>query len=405
MTAPLRLRGAALLDTATGESSRRDLGVRDGVVVEVADVGNAPEIDVSGLTGLFGLWDCHTHPGGLMYDPAGTGYTEGAPARTIRAGNNLLQAAGMGVTGIRAVDEPDEIDLAWGAAFAAGAPPGPRVLGAGRGIRTTGGHGTAWPRTYTRLDNEIVVDGPAALARAVRGQVERGAQWIKIMLTGGLYSEHETVDGVQFTDAELRTVMEVANQRGIPVAAHCGGADAAIRFAELGGRSVEHGYALDERAAKALTAAGTWLVPTLSVTHDVALMERDGWPPHAMNRAKASAAAHADALRACIEAGVRVATGADLNPIGPRLHAELAILEGAGMDRLAVLHAATAGGRALNGCGEASTPLPGSAADLIFLEGDPLADPAVLSRPRHVVAHGRLLAMDGGAPASTRAGP
>jgi hypothetical protein len=62
-------------------------------------------------------------------------------------------------------------------------------------------------------------------------------------------------------------------------------------------------------------------------------------------------------------------------------------------------------GAALNGCGEASTPLPGSAADLIFLEGDPLADPAVLSRPRHVVAHGRLLAMDGGAPASTRAGP
>lgn len=357
----------------------------------VPDAAEATTIDVSGLTAMFGLWDCHAHPGGLMYDPDATGYFEGAPDRTIRAGANLQAAARMGVTGIRAVDEAEEIDLAWAAAYAAGRPAGPRVLGAGRGLRTTGGHGTAWPRVHTRLAAELVVDGPTEVARAVRLLVERGAHWVKVMLTGGLFSPHETVDEMQLTTAELTSLLEVARQRRIPVAAHCGGSEAAIAFAEGGGRSIEHGYALDERAAAAMAAAGTWFVPTLSVTHDQAFIEAEGWPEHAATRAREAAPAHAEALRACIDAGVRIATGADLNPIGPRLHRELELLEDAGMDRRSVLEAATVGGRALNGLGEASTPEPGANADLILVDGDPMDDPRVLRTPRVVVAHGRRL--------------
>lgn len=384
-----QLKGATWLDVATGETGRRDLAISEGTIV--AEASDATVVDASGLTALFGLWDCHTHPGGLMYDLDATGYFEAAPDRTIRAGENLQQAARMGVTGIRAVDEADEIDLAWSKAYALGAPAGPRVTGAGRGIRTTAGHGTAFPRRFTQLHAELVVDGATEVARAVRLLVERGAHWVKAMLTGGLYSPHETVDGMQFTDAELASLMEVAHQRGIPVAAHCGGSDAAIAFAQLGGRSVEHGYALDERAAKAMADAGTWLVPTLSVTHDREFIEAEGWPEHAANRAKASAPGHAEALHACIEAGVRIAVGADLNPIGPRLHRELEMMERAGMDRRSVLEAATVGGRALNALGEASTPEPGAAADLILVEGDPMADLGVLRAPQMVLAHGRRL--------------
>jgi imidazolonepropionase-like amidohydrolase len=385
-----RLRGAEWLDVASGERRRRDILVADGLLVD--DVGDeATDIDVSGLTGLFGLWDCHTHPGGMMYDPDAAGYFEAVPDRTIRAGENLQQAARMGVTGIRAVDEANEIDLAWGTAYAAGTPAGPRVLGAGRGIRTTAGHGTAFPRTFTQLDAELVVDGADGMARAVRELVERGAQWVKIMLTGGLYSPHETVDGMQLTPDELASLMFVAAQRGIPVAAHCGGSDAAVDFARLGGRSIEHGYALDERAAAAMAAAGTWLVPTMSVTHDREFIAAEGWPDHAAQRARASESGHADALRACLEAGVRIAVGADLNPIGPRLHRELEMMERAGMSRRAVLEAATVGGRALNGLGEVSTPEPGTAADLVFVEGDPMAELSVLRGPKVVLAHGRVL--------------
>jgi imidazolonepropionase-like amidohydrolase len=185
--------------------------------------------------------------------------------------------------------------------------------------------------------------------------------------------------------------MEVANNRGVPVAAHCGGARLAERFAELGGKSIEHGYALDERSAFAMAKAGTWLVPTIGVTHDVEMMETDGWPRHAKERAVLASKTHADALKGCLEAGVRIATGADLNPIGPRLHAELRMMERAGMSRLQVLHAASVGGRELNGLGDQSSPIAGTAADLIFLDGNPLDDLGVLAKPKAVMTFGRFV--------------
>lgn len=388
--ASIRIRGARWLDVANGDTQERDLTVRDGRIV-VDDGGPEVEIDGQGMTAMFGLWDCHAHPGGLMYDIDGTGWFESAADRTIRAGLNLQQAARMGVTGVRCLDETDGIDLAWSRWFARGDAPGPRVLGAGRGIRTTAGHGTRYPRSYTRLEAELVVDGPTEMARAVRTELERGAHWIKIMLTGGLMSEHETVDGGQFTDAELIALMEIANLRGIPVAAHCGGSEAAIRFSELGGRSVEHGYRLDERAAAVMAANGTWLIPTVSVTHDQEYIAAEGWPEHAAARSREAMPLHAESLAACREAGVRIAVGADLNPIGPRLHREIAMLERAGMDRLSVLYAATVGGRALNGLGEGTTPDPGADADLVLVAGDPLADPDVLAQPALVMVAGRVV--------------
>lgn len=235
----------------------------------VADDGReAKTVDASGMTAMFGLWDCHAHAGGMMYDPDASGFFEGAPERTIRAGEDLVDAATMGVTGVRCVDDADEIDLAWAKAFANGRSPGPRVHGTGRGIRTTGGHGTSFPRVHTRLEAEHIVDGPTAMANAVRSQVERGAMWIKIMLTGGLASPRESADAGQFTSLELSTLMEVANLRRIPVAAHCGGTEPAIAFSNLGGRSIEHGYMLDYEAAAVMARNGTWLVPTIGVTHD-----------------------------------------------------------------------------------------------------------------------------------------
>ena len=121
------------------------------------------------------------------------------------------------------------------------------------------------------------------------------------------------------------------------------------------------------------------------------MMKADGWPEHAMKRAIASSAKHAEAVKACVAAGVKLATGADLNPIGPRLHAELRLLEQIGLSRLEVLRAATAGSRELNGLGAETAPVPGSSADLIMVEGNPLDDPTILQRPRGVMAYGRFV--------------
>lgn len=385
-----RLRGGQWLDTATGGTQRRDLLVHDGRIVE--DDGRPAIVhDLTGCTLMYGLWDCHVHPGEAFYGPDGGEFAETAPTRTIRAGENLRAAVAAGITGVRCVDEADDIDLAYARAVEAGTFPGPRIMGAGRALRSTGGHGTFWPRTHPHVDSMHVIDGPVEAARAVRLQVERGARWIKIMLTGGLASEHETVDGQQLTDEELAAVLATATQRGIPVTAHCGGAEAAMRFAELGGRCIEHGYALTEEAAAVLAARGTWLVPTIGVTHDPAfLADGDNWPDFSLARAEATRARHAASLAMARAAGVRIAVGADLNPIAERLHAELALLEEAGMPRLEVLHAATVGGRHLNGLGATSAPLPGAAADLLAIEGDPLSELERLADPALVLVAGEL---------------
>jgi imidazolonepropionase-like amidohydrolase len=383
------LAGGSVLDTGTGELERRDLAIADGRIVDHAP-RDAERVDVGGLVVMFGLWDVHTHPGGLMYDPPATGYFERPAQHSVRAGANLLEALTMGITGVRTAAEADGIDMAWRDAIARGRWPGPRLKCAGAAIRTTGGHGTAFPREYVNTSPFLVADGTTEMRKAVRSLAEQGADWVKILLTGGLYSVHETVDSGQLSDDELEMVMATARQRGLPVLAHCGNARLAERFVELGGRSVEHGYALDEQAAKALAAKGAWLVPTIGVTHDVEMMKADRWPEHAMQRAQASSARHADAVRACIAAGVKIATGADLNPIGPRLHAELGLLEEIGISRLEVLRAASTGGRELNGLGAETAPQPGSPADLVVLEGNPLEDMAHLRKPRGVVVYGRL---------------
>lgn len=385
------IKGGSFLDTKTGQTTTNEIAVSGGQFVEKTTLKNPEVVDAAGMTLMFGLWDCHSHPGSLMYDPKNEGYFENAARRTIRAGENMIDSLRYGVTGTRTVSEANEIDLEWGKAFKEGIFHGPIVKSGGPGLRVTGGHGTTYPKRSLELEWEWAADGPDEMRKVTRRLIEMGVDWIKLMLTGGLYSEHETVEDSQFTFEEIDAVLEIAHNKSIPVAAHCGGARVAEYFANKGGRSIEHGYALDERAAAAMAKNGTWFVPTIGVTHDFEMMERDGWPDHAKNRAQEAAKRHVEALKACIDAGVKIATGADLNPIGPRLHAEIRMLERAGMDRLSVLHAASVGGRELNGFGEASTPVLGASADLIFLAGNPVEEKNALENPAMVLTNKRLL--------------
>lgn len=386
----LLIQGGEVLDVATGERIRRDVGVRDGRIVDAAELVDAVTVDARSATVLFGLWDCHAHPGSLMHDPTGGSYFETTPARAMRAVANLGDALRAGVTGVRVLGETDDIDIAMAQATESGELIGPRIVPSGLTLHTTGGHGQVYPRDFMRVRYFDKVDGPDSIRRSVREHVEHGAKWIKVCLTGGLFSQHESVDDTQLDDEELETLLATAQSRNIPVTAHCGSPRIAERFARLGGRSVEHGYFLDDAAAQAMAEHGVWLIPTISVSHDVEMMRADGWPEHAIERAQEVAERHREALHACLRAGVRIAIGADLNPIATRLHREMELLEAAGMSRLEVLRAATAGGRELNGYGSSTAPTGGDIADLIVVDGDPLDDTAVLSSPRHVIAHGRV---------------
>ena len=122
------LAGGHVLDVGTGERVRRDLAITGGHVVDADGGADQIRVDVDGPTVMFGLWDVPAHPRGLMYDPPAAGYFERTSQHSVRAGANLVQAATMGITGVRTAAEADGIDMAWRDAFAAGRWPGPRVM-------------------------------------------------------------------------------------------------------------------------------------------------------------------------------------------------------------------------------------------------------------------------------------
>src|SRR5258705_11930547 len=101
------LAGGEVLDVATGETKRRDVAVVDGVVAEATRHSDLTQVDAGGLTIMFGLWDVHAHPAGMMYDPRASGYFERISQHSVRAGANLVQAAAMGLTGGRHAPEAE----------------------------------------------------------------------------------------------------------------------------------------------------------------------------------------------------------------------------------------------------------------------------------------------------------
>jgi imidazolonepropionase-like amidohydrolase len=223
------------------------------------------------------------------------------------------------------------------------------------------------------------VDGVDALRRAARERFRRGAHAIKVMTSGGVISPSDPIRVPQYSAAEVRAVAEEAARRGSYVAAHAYSPEAVIHSVANGVRTVEHGNLIDEAAAAAMADAGAFLVPTL-VAYDA--MERRG---RALGLAPVSQAKNSEVLDAgkhAIEiaraAGVRIGFGTDLvgafesdQLIGLRLQCEV---EGP----LAVLRSATSVNAELLGRGDLGRIGPGGAADLLLLDGNPLADPAVL---------------------------
>lgn len=192
------------------------------------------------------------------------------------------------------------IDTAWAKSFESKLYAGPRIKSNRPGLRVTSVHGTAFSKEYKEVHIEWAVAGADEMRTAARRLIEKGVDLIKLMITGGIYSEHEAVEVNQFTEDKLRTVMAVAK-------------------------------------------SGTWLVATFGVAADSALIEADGWQKYAKSRAKQAAARQAESLRVYLAAGMRVATGANLNPIGPSPHAEIRLFEEARMMCLEMLQVATSG--------------------------------------------------------------
>jgi imidazolonepropionase-like amidohydrolase len=381
--------------------SGRDVHIPDG----------ADTVDLEGRYLLPGLWDCHCHPGIMIPDPERYSAFETESELTLRALRMLRGAFETGITGVRVVSEAAYVDVALREAFAQATPTGmwrdayeplplhgPRMFVSGRGLRVTGGHG-AERRVTGLVDYALEVDGADEVRKATRYLIKMGVDWIKLMITGGIAGIREGMGESQMTFDEIKAACDTAHNKGLKVAAHIGAAAAAKLAVEAGLDSVEHGYLLDKEVVDMMAERGVWYVPTMTVTEDLERMRLNNTPEYSMARAEEGAAAHRRSFELALSAGVKIASGADMNPMWATSAKEIYWLGRCGMTNLQALQAGTI--RAAELCGVADdlgTVEPGKLADLIVVDDDPLRDLRNLQKVRLVIKEGQILVDHRGQP-------
>ena len=350
----------------------------------------------SAATVLPGLWDCHGHfMGGRALDLARLPQ-EPTPLRAARSARDLTNALNAGITSVR---EVGGLGVYLAQAVREGLLDGPSIYAAGAVLSTTGGHGDlhsyplSWMHDFGHYDGTFrLADGTSECMRAVREQLRRGAAVIKVCASGGVMSEVDHPVHQQFTDAELRAIVEVAGLADRVVAAHCHGKPGIMAALRAGVATIEHGTYLDEEACDAMRETGTILVPTRTIIENI-LANLDKVPPYAAAKLTAVADTHADMVRMAIELGVTIAMGTDLGLTGLDLPGawgtngtELVHLVALGMTPRQAIEAATATApRTLGPQAPRSGLLAeGYDADLITVDGDPLADISVLADPGRI---------------------
>src|SRR5262252_213486 len=343
-----------------------------------------------------GMWDCHGHFLGMLTLDLGRLPLDPVPLRAARCARDLAAALRAGITSVR---EVGGLGVYLARAVAEGVLDGPAIYAAGAILSTTGGHADLhsyplrWVADFGAHHGELrLADGPAECMRAVREQLRKNAQVIKVCASGGVLSELDDPIHQQFTVGELRAIVEVAGLAERVVAAHCHGKPGIMAAVEAGVRTIEHGTYLDDEACDAMRESGIILVPTRTIVEDM-MAHLDFLPDYALAKGVAIAEVHAQAMARAVEQGVTVAMGTDIALTGPGVPnswgqngSELIHLVASGMTPLQAIEAGTATGPLTLGpqAPRSGRLEAGYDADVITLDADPLADIAVVADPAHV---------------------
>jgi imidazolonepropionase-like amidohydrolase len=400
------LAGGRLVD-GTGVEAVDDavIVIRDGRVDRVGPSSDGsppgPVIDLGGRTVLPGLIDAHVHLKGSVDRGPGFGPPPPRTGETPRPDELrwfvLAKSARAflegGVTTVRDVGSYGGEALVVDRAVRLGLVPGPRIVSCGRIISATAPGGAEFTTMYREAD------GPWAMRRAVRENLRLGAGFIKFMATGARSVELEDPEPAQMTRDEMDAIVDEAHRMGVRVAAHAEGLEGTRWAIEAGVDTVEHGLALhrDPALLAEMAARGTVLVPTLSTFHDVAERFADRFAPSLVDLARRQTRDAARTLVAARDAGVVLAMGYDSGPPGANA-AELVRLVEAGLSPLDGIRAATQGSARALGLTDVGTVEAGHRADLLIVDGDPVADPRVLADPDR-----RWLVLQDGCPVAGRA--
>jgi len=399
----------ARLWDGTGAPLRENAAVlvQDGVVQRVTDAtepcpDGARQLDLGRRVLMPGLIDAHTHASGSIPKTA-KGAEEALPgvdAHFLQA--ELRDYLRFGVTTIRVTGSQGLLPQQARQAMRYGAFRGPRLLTCGKIISATAPGGRFYGDMYREADGEDDV------RRAVREQIRAGADFVKMMTTGARSNELEDPDPLQFTDPEMAAVTDEAHRLGYRVSAHAEGLDGCAAAIKHGVDTVEHGMYLNQRPdlLDAMAAAGQVLVPTLSGYYWMAglgndTIDPDGaeaspdMPPVLVELAQRNITEGAKSMRAAKSAGVKIALGSDTS-LAVGLEIQRMIHHGLTPHETLIAATRTAA-EALGLDEHVGTVTEGKLADLLVVDGDPLAEPHLLSDARNI-----WLVLQGGTPVAGR---
>ena len=405
MTA-LLFRDARLVDGLSDEPIEgAAVLVVDGRIAEIGSPSLAAPgladlrvVDLAGRTLMPGLIDAHVHPTAteIIED-----FQRPMPT-TLRALVAKHRLEAMLQRGFTTVRDAGGCDVGLRQATERGLIDGPRLFVAGKALSQTGGHGDertvndgdppdgAYPGEFARI-----ADGVEGVRLAARQELRRGADQIKICASGGVMSATDPVDMTQYSEDEIRAIVEEAASRRTYVMAHAYGADAIARAVGCGVRSIEHGNLIDAEAAAAVAAHDAFVVPTMVAYEGLDRHGREAGVD-AIRLAKNEEVRQAGlgAFAVLRAAGARVGFGTDLlgvldemQPLEFSIRAEVE-------SAADIVRSATSVNADLLRRPDLGRITVGATADVIVVDGDPLADIGVLARPdstlRMVVIEGHV---------------
>jgi imidazolonepropionase-like amidohydrolase len=399
--------GRLIIDAAKPARGPSTVIVDNGRVIRIEDGATAPAgatvVDLRSKTVMPGLIDVHVHLTGKSGEPWYQGLTpkHSEPYAATVGLTNALVMARAGFTTVRDLGGPPLASLAMRDALKEGAFPGPRVMVSGPALSIIGGHGDATVGLNPELGAAIneaqpqlgVCTGVQQCSEAVRKIGALGVDAIKFHATGGVLDPGAMGLEQHFSDAEMKAIVDTAHAMHLKTAAHAHGARGIEAAVRAGVDSIEHGTFADDRAIAAMKANGTYFSATLMAFSGLQMYLGKGiYTPNSEIKARQTIGVWGNALNRAYRAGVKIALGTDA-AVFPHARANeelgLMVSKGGMTPRDALIAATKGGADLLDLSSETGTLDAGKSADLIAVEGDPLSDPAAVTRVAYVMVMGK----------------